>query len=73
MKVTVQVVLENDDETPTVVREVFSLERGVLTPGTLGLHLAEAKDLLGAYRAGEVISSVPATAAARAGRFFGAK
>ena len=51
MKVTVQVVLQDDDESsPTVVREVFSLQRGVLTPDTLGLHLAEAKDLLGAVQ-----------------------
>jgi len=51
VKVTVQVVLQDDDEScPTVVREVFSLQRGVLTPDTLGLHLAEAKDLLGAVQ-----------------------
>jgi hypothetical protein len=51
MKVTVQVMIDTDDEScPTVVREVFSLQRGVLTPDTLGLHLAEAKDLLGAVQ-----------------------
>ena len=64
MKVTVQVVLENDDESPTVVREVFSLERGVLTPGTLGLHLAEAKDLLGAVQQTLVEAQAQATVTA---------
>lgn len=46
MKVTVSVTLEADDDTPAVVHEVFSLERGALAPDTVGLHLAEAKDLL---------------------------
>jgi len=33
-----------------VVREVFTLERGPLTADTVGLRLAEAKDLLGAVQ-----------------------
>ncbi len=35
MKVTVQVVVDGDGE-PTAVREVFTLERGAVTPDTLG-------------------------------------
>jgi hypothetical protein len=45
MKVTVQVVFDDDAES-TEVREVFALERGAVTPDTLGLRLGEAKDLL---------------------------
>ena len=43
MKVTVQVVFDGNDES-TEVREVFALERGAVTPDTLGLRLGEAKD-----------------------------
>ncbi|MGH9066347.1 MAG: hypothetical protein ACRD0J_02315 [Acidimicrobiales bacterium] len=43
MKVSVQVVLEADDDTPAVVREVFTLERDALAPDTVGLRLDEAK------------------------------
>lgn len=46
MKVTVLVRIEADNDAPTVVHEVFDLERGPLAPGTLGLSLDEAKDLL---------------------------
>jgi hypothetical protein len=47
MKVTVQVIVHPDDaEDSPVVREVFALDRDGLTPDTLGLRLAEAKDLL---------------------------
>jgi hypothetical protein len=66
MKVTVQVVLDTDDEScPTVVREVFSLQRGALTPDTLGLHLAEAKDLLGAVQQTLVEAQAQAAVTAR--------
>jgi hypothetical protein len=39
MKVTVQIVLQADDaaDTPTVVRDVFSLDREALAPDTVGL------------------------------------
>jgi hypothetical protein len=50
MKLTVQVVLSSDNETETVVREVFTLQRESLTGDTLGLRLAEAKDLLAAVQ-----------------------
>ncbi len=50
MKVTVQVVLEADDDAPSVIHEVFTLERGVLASDTVGLQLDEAKDLLSAVQ-----------------------
>jgi len=46
MKITVQIVLYADDDTETVVREAFTVQRGALAPETLGLQLEEAKDLL---------------------------
>ena len=47
MKLTVQLVLHADDDTETIVREVFTLQRkDPLAPDTLGLRLDEAKDLL---------------------------
>jgi hypothetical protein len=41
MKVTVQIVLQADDatDTPTVVRDVFSLDREALAPNTVGLQM----------------------------------
>jgi len=45
MKVTLQVIIERDDE-PPIVDEVACLERDALTPETLGLMLAEAKTIL---------------------------
>ena len=50
MKITVQVVLHADDDTQTVVREAFTLNRETLTPDTMGLQLREAKDLLAAVQ-----------------------
>ena len=52
MKVTVQVIVHPDDDTEAspVVREVFALDRDDLAPDTLGLQLAEAKDLLAAVQ-----------------------
>ncbi|MGH3579040.1 MAG: hypothetical protein ACRDU0_15995 [Mycobacterium sp.] len=48
MKLSVQVIVHPDDdgEGSPVVREVFALDRDGLAPDTLGLRLAEAKDLL---------------------------
>lgn len=47
MKVSVRVIVHLDDaEDSAVVREVFALDRDGLAPNTLGLQLAEAKDLL---------------------------
>ena len=50
MRVTVQVVLHADDDSQTVVREVFTLTREALAPDTVGLQLQEAKDLLAAVQ-----------------------
>jgi hypothetical protein len=52
MKFSVQVIVYPDDDTEAspVVREVFAADRDDLAPGTLGLQLAEAKDLLAAVQ-----------------------
>jgi hypothetical protein len=65
MKLTVHVTLSGDDDTETVVREVFALTREALTPDTLGLGLAEAKDLLAAVQDTLVTAQVSAAVAAR--------
>ena len=46
MKVRVQIVIESDDADPPVVHEVAHLERSDFHIDTLGLQLAEAKDML---------------------------
>ena len=46
MRVRVQVVIDSDDDGPPVVHEVANVERGDLHIDTLGVQLAEAKDLL---------------------------
>ena len=46
MKMPVQVVIELDDGKPEVVEEVLCVQRGDLQAETLGLTLAEGKDLL---------------------------
>jgi hypothetical protein len=45
MKLTLQVVIQQDDELPRV-QEIASIERDTLTPETLGLSLQEAKTVL---------------------------
>jgi hypothetical protein len=52
MKFSVQVIVHpaDDTEASPVVREVFTFDRDDLAPGTLGLQLAEAKDLLAAVQ-----------------------
>jgi hypothetical protein len=45
MKVTIQLVIERDDQSP-IVDEIACLERETLAPETLGLTLAEAKTVL---------------------------
>ena len=65
MKVSVQVVVEADDEAPTVIREAFTLERAGLGADTVGLRLDEAKDLLAAVQATVVNEQVKATLAAQ--------
>ena len=47
MRVRVQVIIENDDDAPPAIYEVAHFERAdEVAIDTLGLHLAEAKDLL---------------------------
>jgi hypothetical protein len=52
MKFSVQVIVHPDDDTEAspVVREVLTFNRDDLAPDTLGLQLAEAKDLLAAVQ-----------------------
>lgn len=46
MKIRIQVVIEMAAGTPEIVEEVASVARATLLPETLGLTLAEAKDIL---------------------------
>jgi hypothetical protein len=48
MKITVSVTVDACDDTPTVIHEAFTVERGALGGDTVGLRLDEAKDLLDA-------------------------
>lgn len=66
MKVTVSVVIEADDRAPTVVRDVFSMERSALGPDTLGLRLDEANGLLSAVQETVVDEQVDAALAVQA-------
>ncbi len=69
MKITVSVCIQAGDDAPTVIHEVFALDRGALAPDTLGLHLDEAKDLLAAVQekmaAGQVRVALAEKAACR--------
>ena len=65
MKISVQVAIQADDDTPTVVHEVFALDRGTLAPGTLGLRLDEAKDILAAVQEKMVSEQVQVALARR--------
>ncbi|MGH3610324.1 MAG: ISKra4 family transposase [Pseudonocardiaceae bacterium] len=68
MKLTVQVVLHADDDTETVVREVFTVQREQpLAPDTLGLGLGEAKDLLAAVQHTLVENQVAAALSTQVG------
>lgn len=59
-------MLHADDETETVVREVFILQREeLLTSDILGLRLAEAKDLMVAVQDALVAHQVSAALSAR--------
>ncbi len=69
MKFSVQVIVHPDDDTDAspVVREVLTFDRDNLAPDTLGLQLAEAKDLLAAVQdtvAGQQASAAIAKQAA---------
>jgi hypothetical protein len=63
MNFSVQVIVhpEDDTEASPVVREVFTLDRDDLAPDTVGLQLAEAKDLLEAVQ--DTVAGQQATAA----------
>ena len=52
MKFTLQLIVHPDDDTEAspMVREVFTFDRDDLAPDTVGLQLAEAKDLLAAVQ-----------------------
>ena len=51
MKITVRVAVDTgDDTTEPVETQVLALSRDELTPDTLGLHLAEAHELLAALQ-----------------------
>jgi hypothetical protein len=67
MKVTVQVVVQADDDidAPSVVREVLSVDRDVLAPDTLGLQRGEAMDLLSAVQGALVEEQAKAALATR--------
>ena len=46
MRVKVQIVIESDNHDKPVTEEIACIQREDLAPETLGLTLAEAKDLL---------------------------
>ncbi|MBV9144025.1 MAG: hypothetical protein JO115_24425 [Pseudonocardiales bacterium] len=50
MKITVRVVVDTGDATEPTEVEVLALDREDLAPDTVGLHLAEAHELLGAVQ-----------------------
>ena len=50
MRITVQVTVDTPEHTEPVVREVFTLTREALGPDLVGLHLAEAHELLTALQ-----------------------
>jgi hypothetical protein len=68
MKFSVQVIVHPDDDTEAspAVREVLTLDRDELAPDTLGLQLAEAKDLLAAVQDTVVEQQASATIARQA-------
>lgn len=59
-------MVEAGGGSPVVVREVFSLERGALSLDTLGLGLAEGKDLLAGVQAVVAAEQVNVELAAQA-------
>jgi hypothetical protein len=65
MKITVLVTVDAGDDTPTVIHEAFSLERGALSADTVGLRLDEAKELLAAVQDTVVNEQVKGSLAAQ--------
>jgi hypothetical protein len=59
MRVSVQVVIESADALP-VTTEIAHIERGQLDAGSFGLHLAEAKSILGGLQRSMVDAQVAA-------------
>lgn len=54
MRMKIQVIIESDNHDIPVTKEVACIQRGDLTPETLGLTLAEAKELLANVQANMV-------------------
>jgi hypothetical protein len=46
MKVKIQVIIESDNNEAPITDEIACIQRGSLSPETLGMNLTEAKDLL---------------------------
>jgi len=65
MRIRVQVVIEGNEDVPPEVHEVADLQRGDLGTETLGLHLAEAKELLARMQEVVVEEQVRACLAAK--------
>jgi hypothetical protein len=47
MRISLQLVVQDDGDVPATVTEIAQFERDGLDVGSLGLHLEEAKSLLG--------------------------
>jgi hypothetical protein len=65
MRISLQVVVQNDGEVPATVMEIAQFERKGFDAGSLGLHLEEAKSLLSKLQRTMVAAQV-AEAVARA-------
>jgi hypothetical protein len=65
MKISVQVHIQSGDDSPAVIHEVFTIERGALTPDTVGLQLDEARDLLAAVQEKMITGQARAALAGR--------
>jgi hypothetical protein len=65
VRLKVQVAVEDDDGEVQVVRDAFELKAGPLGPDTVGLGLAEAKELLAAVQETVVDEQVKAALAER--------
>ena len=65
MRIRVQVVIEGDEDLPPEVHQVADLQRGDLGADTLGLQLAEAKELLARVQEVVVDEQVHACLAAK--------
>lgn len=54
MRMKIQIVMESDSHDTPITEEIACIQRGDLAPETLGLTLAEAKDLLANVQANMV-------------------